>query len=904
MKRTIHFFFGLILSVMLAACGGGGTAAQVTDLTLLSASIPVDAVNVPVNSKISFTFNMPMAECSNDCVTLEGNGTISPGRITASGAVIEFSPASGLRPNTSYFVEISAVGSLSNDFFFSDHSRHSPSSFYFTTGNSLDTAPPYVSSNSQTLLSNGKTAVNSSFAVTFSEAMDAASINTNTFTISSNMQAPVSGTVSYSGNTAAFRPDIDLDYSKSYIALITTGVKDLAGNQMSAAYSWQFTTGVAPDTVPPTVISTDPFNNSTGVVHSSAISILFSENVKTSNLAFTVNDGNQNVAGSILFSGSTVTFKPSVALVANTTYTATVSGATDLSGNTNAAPYSWIFTAAPPVPPTVLTVSPANNNLGSSINAVFVANFSQDMDGGSITPTTFTISPNIAGTLSYANRQAKFSPSAPLMSNTAYTVTISNSVTNTVGVPLAANYSWMFTTVPPVQLAVLSTSPASNISLSTISAPIVARFNKNLDATSCNQSSFTVSGGTIGSVTCSTNTLTFSPSVPLSLATSYTATITTGIKDYEGLTLASNYSWNFNTRTEYVAPTVMGASHNATGVNVEFSEVMNPSSINSTTFNLSPAAAGTVTSSGAGATFTPSSPLAKDTAYTVTISGAKDSAGNTQAANYIWTFLTDPGSVVPFEAYGGNCFGTTPFGVYAQNQTAYNQDITICVHNAATGNPSCQAFPNIAPNQYTFHSYVTTANAYIGSVSVCYSSGQYTVSWVKTGGPTTSARTDTFTSTTYAPTSPTVDPCLYGAIACVPKITVAPVVSDTTSTTSTTYPPASLTPSTSPDADGCYVPQHNPECLEVEKSTLSTSNYQIIRLRNNCTQRVYAEICNQHINGTWDCGADGASPGGATSYWTYDANGKYKYQYTGSTQWMSDWVCAGRDPNWSMNFGK
>lgn len=911
------FVITAALALVLGGCGGGSTggtdagttAPDTTDPAIVSSNILPNAVNVPTNTKISFTFDEPIQNC-NSCITLNPTSGVQVSAVTGvsnvSGSTIEFTLNSELAPDTQYAVYVVNITDYSANIFAGSSS--SQAAITFTTASILDLTPPTVTSHNETYLP-GSTlvALDSNFAVLFSEAMDAASIDSTTFSISDLSNNKINGVVAYSGDTATFTPNALLNPGTKYNATITAGVKDVAGNTMSTDYSWQFSTGAITNNLSH-VVSTYPANNASEVDIGSHITVRF-DRYAYKGVHFKIS-ASCPLSGTTTFDDvttHTATFSPFSTLLANSTCNVVVSGMVDhLNGYIPS--YSWSFTTgSAPIPtpaptPTfnVTGTSPASGSTNISVASKITVQLSGNL--GTFSPTSISVSPAVAGTIlgSSGYKFLVFTPAASLASSTTYTVTVSG-VKDYAGTPLTANYTWSFTTAPPILPQVVSTSDAP---VGGTSFPIRAAFNKLLDVATCTPETFTVSGGVTGTVTCSGNSINFTPSVPLSLSTSYTATINTGIKDYEGLSLANNYSWIFNTRTEYDAPTVMGASHNATGVNVEFSEVMNPSSINSTTFNLSPAAAGTVTSSGAGATFNPSSPLAKDTAYTVTISGAKDSAGNTLAANYIWTFLTDPGNVVPFEAYGGNCFGTTPFGVYAQNQTAYNQDITICVHNAATGNPSCQTFPNIAPNQYTFHSYVTTANAYIGSVSVCYSSGQYTVSWVKTGGPTTSARTDTFTSTTYAPTSPTVDPCLHGAIACVPKITVAPVVSDTTSTTSTTYPPVSLTPPTSPDADGCYVPQHNPECLEVEKSTLSTSNYQIIRLRNNCTQRVYAEICNQHINGTWDCGADGASPGGATSYWTYDANGKYKYQYTGSTQWMSDWVCAGRDPNWSMNFEK
>ena len=52
----------------------------------------------------------------------------------------------------------------------------------------------------------------------------------------------MAGTVSVAGNTATFVPAGPIGYPYDYTATVTTGVKDLAGNAMSANHSWTFST--------------------------------------------------------------------------------------------------------------------------------------------------------------------------------------------------------------------------------------------------------------------------------------------------------------------------------------------------------------------------------------------------------------------------------------------------------------------------------------------------------------------------------------------------------------------------------------------------------------------------------------------------------------------------------------
>ena len=114
------------------------------------------------------------------------------------------------------------------------------------------------------------------------------------------------------------------------------------------------------------------------------------------------------------------------------------------------------------------------------------------------------------------------------------------------------------------------------------------------------------------------NTAIFTPSSNLAASTSYTATITTGAKDMFGNALASNNVWTFTTGvatcTGIGVPTVVsvtpadGACPD-TAVTATFSEAMDSSTINATTFTLvGPGAAGTVSydAPDVTATFSPS----------------------------------------------------------------------------------------------------------------------------------------------------------------------------------------------------------------------------------------------------------------------------------------------------------
>jgi len=110
--------------------------------------------------------------------------------------------------------------------------------------------------------------------------------------------------------------------------------------------------GGAPDTTPPTVTSRSPAAGATGVALTAVVTATFSEAIQSGTAAVALTGpGSTNVPGTTTYDGpsQTVTFTPTAALAASTTYTASVSGARDVAGNTMVAA-NWTFTtgAAPP----------------------------------------------------------------------------------------------------------------------------------------------------------------------------------------------------------------------------------------------------------------------------------------------------------------------------------------------------------------------------------------------------------------------------------------------------------------------------------------------------------------------------------------------------------------------------
>jgi hypothetical protein len=101
------------------------------------------------------------------------------------------------------------------------------------------TAPTVVATNPL----NGATGV-AVITASFSEALNASTITTATFTLTGPGATPVTGTVAYNASTymASFSPTSALAPSTAYTATVTTGAKDVAGNALASNKVWGFTT--------------------------------------------------------------------------------------------------------------------------------------------------------------------------------------------------------------------------------------------------------------------------------------------------------------------------------------------------------------------------------------------------------------------------------------------------------------------------------------------------------------------------------------------------------------------------------------------------------------------------------------------------------------------------------------
>lgn len=215
-----------------------------------------------------------------------------------------------------------------------------------TDSGSTDTTAPTALSSAPVDAEVG-VALNRTVKVVFSEALDPASVTSDTFTLESG-GTPVVGTVTFAGDRATFTPTEGLSIETMYDVEVSAAVTDLAGNPLEAAYAWSFTSGDSADTTAPTIVSTSPSNYATDIAVTRTVNAHFSEPPDPTTIGestFRVTADSRVLAGTFTLDGSTATFTPTAVLASATLYDATlIEGILDLAGNAMAEGYAWSFT--------------------------------------------------------------------------------------------------------------------------------------------------------------------------------------------------------------------------------------------------------------------------------------------------------------------------------------------------------------------------------------------------------------------------------------------------------------------------------------------------------------------------------------------------------------------------------
>ncbi len=272
-----------LLAVFMAGCGsgntpytgGGPTPPGDTTPPIVSSTNPGDtATGVGINSKLVANFSEAVdpATCTATTFTLTRGATPVLGAVSCAGRTATFTPTGNLTASAAHTARLTTgIKDLAGN------ALAANATWGFTTGATTDTTPPTVAS-TDPVDTAPSVPVSNNITATFSEAVDPAMVTATSFTLAQIQSTgpgcafaittpptpdpcpagstPVDGSVSSTGSVATFVPTVSLNAQatnpdppsnggiihQNYMATVTTGVKDLAGNALALDHAWSFTT--------------------------------------------------------------------------------------------------------------------------------------------------------------------------------------------------------------------------------------------------------------------------------------------------------------------------------------------------------------------------------------------------------------------------------------------------------------------------------------------------------------------------------------------------------------------------------------------------------------------------------------------------------------------------------------
>lgn len=358
------------------------------------------------------------------------------------------------------------------------------------------------------------------------------------------------------------------------------------------------------------------------------------------------------VKGSFHWNTTSVTFQPTVPLVAESSYRLSIGrAAMDDQNQHLRKPFVVSFTAGDVLKAVSETPAPGTSDVPAT--GLISITFNHPMVefaglGAQLkNPRGWHVSmtPRTSGTGTWLDTDMwVFHPSHGLAPSSTYTVTISRRATDAWGLPLGSDVSWTFSTIRP---SVIAESPSRGATGADPSAPVSVTFNQPMDVGSTVQA-FVLNDGT-GSVPGSTSwdgtTLQFQPSVPLDPGRTYTAAVSRSALSATGnIPLSQAVSWTFRV----AAPPRVVSSTPSNGdsaaqsyVQIHFSAPMDSASLDQA-LSISPSLPN-MSTYGSGSDYSISGDFQPSTAYTVSLApGVQDRYGRTMQSGYTLRFTTAP----------------------------------------------------------------------------------------------------------------------------------------------------------------------------------------------------------------------------------------------------------------------
>jgi hypothetical protein len=636
-----NYWIDVVLSV--------NQAADATPPTITAFNPAGGSSNVPTSATATVTFSEALdpATVNGSSVQLRnaasGAAIASTLSYAAGGTVVTLSPTSPLSQSTNYLIVVQGGASGVKDS--AGNALASTATSSFATAAPSDTTAPTVTAFNPAFGS-ANVAISATMAVTFSEALNASTVNASTVFVRNASNVVVAASVAYnsSTNTATITPTGDLANSTTYTIVAkggAAGVKDLAGNALAADATSSFTTVavVTPPVPGPTTSSLWPTSTTPGTVDSGDTDSL------ELGVRFT-SDTNGTITG--------IRFYKSAANTGTHTGSLWTSGgqllATARFTNETASGWQTVNFSSP------VAIAAGTTYVASYHTTSGHYSFNRTYFNSQFTSGALHVPAN-GGVYRYGATSG-FPSSSYQGSN--YWVDVLLSTAAAVD------------TTPPTVTAFNPAGGSANVATTTTAT---VTFSEALNASTVTTSTVFLrnSAGAVVPTTVVYNaanrTATLTPTSTLANSTTFTMVVkggSAGVKDAAGNALAVDATSSFTTAVaDNTAPTVTGINPaggsanvaTTTTATVTFSEALNASTVTTSTVFLRNAAGAVVPTTVAynaanrTATLTPTSTLANSTTYTMVVkggsAGVKDAAGNALAADVTSSFTTGAPVVNP-----------------------------------------------------------------------------------------------------------------------------------------------------------------------------------------------------------------------------------------------------------------
>lgn len=694
---------------------GASATSDTTRPSLVSSTPANGATNVATNSEILLNFTEPLRSTVNAssiygsrtiriAATVSGSQVEIPASATVQDSSVRLVPSIPLPPDA--LIDVRGPWNL-NAFDVAGN----PMNFFqvqFRTGaGGGDTTRPQVSSVTPPDNSTGVGRF-TQVSLAFSEPLDQSTINSTTLALFNGTRRLFNNpSLSADGRIVTFSGGFDPVTTVQ--AVVTPGVKDLAGNAMSDFIS-RFTTAGDPPAGTPFVVSQRPANGASSISRTTPVSLVFSRpmNVASLNDAVIIAVNGQPFAGtlSVAADGQTASYRPAAGFPANSAVQVFVTtAAVDSAGNPLNSPYSGTFSTLPDPatqPPAVLRRNPISSTI--PLSQRFDFEFNEPLNPASVNSTSVilrtggTVVP-AAISLRNNNTTIRVLPSSALAANSSYQIDLTTAIQDAGGTakPFTSSFGYGTTTasdtLPPVVSGIGPPDDASGVGTN---APVRVTFNEPVNAISVNSSTMKITAGGAAldvsfSFASSNREVTVTP-VGLLPSGAQIALTLAGVEDEAGnavapLTSSFRTSSGVDITDPVVTDTSIFSGQDDVPVNttfaITFSEPVDGRTITSDTVRIREQSTGAtialtydLSSDSRTLTIAPTVPLAVGRRYVLEAFSLQDLAGNIgNFASRSFTAAFAPDGTAPLVSRTTPPAGLTAVPINGQIQIEFNESV-------------------------------------------------------------------------------------------------------------------------------------------------------------------------------------------------------------------------------------